>query len=404
MTAHQHHACDRREFMRRSALTCAAFALPLGAARRADAAPPTGSTDPVLVTIFLRGAADGLNLVVPIGERARYDALRPTIAIPSGELISVSNRFALHPSLRPFKALYDADRLAVLHAVGSPHGTRSHFEAQDYMERAAPGSLGGAGWLNATLAALGGAAGPLQGVGFGTSLLSLQGDAATFVTDSLDAAGGVTGRRRTALEAMFAPVRNVLGKRARGAFSALDQLATVNRTTSVTYPGGALANGLKDAAALIKSGLPVRVMALDSTGWDTHSDETRRLAGCATELSGSLNAFWKDLGAAERDRTVVLVMTEFGRTAAENGSKGTDHGHGSAMFALGGRLRGGRVVTRWPGIGPSDLNQGRDLKVTTDFRDVFAEVLDKHMGLAPAQQAPIFPGHTVNPTNYPGLF
>lgn len=394
--------CDRREFLRRSALTCAAFALPWGAARRAEAAP---STDPVLVTIFLRGAADGLNLVVPTGEYARYQKLRPTIAVPRNQLITLDNRFALHPELEPLKALYGNDQLAVVHAVGSPHPTRSHFEAQDYMERAAPGSLSGPGWLNATLKALGSASGPLQGVGFGAACLALQGDADTFVTDGLDAAQGVTGDRRKALEAMFKPVKNVLGRKARGAFTAMDQIATVNRTTSVTYPSAPLANGLKDAAALIKSSLPVRVIALEMGGWDHHNDETRRMKACAATFAESLRAFWKDLGTAERDRTLVLVMTEFGRTAAENGSQGTDHGHGSVMFALGGRrLRGGRVVGRWPGIGPNDLNEGRDLKVTTDFRDVFAEVLDKHMGLAPAQQASVFPGHAVKPANYPGLF
>lgn len=398
MTAEHHHV-DRREFVRRTALTAAALALPLGA-RRAAANP---STDPVLVTIFLRGAADGLNLVVPIGERARYDALRPTIGIPSAQLVGLNARFALHPQLAPLAPLFGSRDLAIVHAVGSPHGTRSHFEAQDYMERAAPGSNAGAGWLNATLAALGGAAGPLTGVGLGPAPLSLAGAETTFSTESLDAAASVGGGRRVALEAMYRRAKGVLGRGGRGAFSAMDALATVDRATTVTYPAGPLAVGLKDAAALIKSGVGVRVLALEMGGWDHHEDEAPRLDACARSLAGALAAFWQDLGRADRARTCVLVMTEFGRTAAENGSAGTDHGRASAMFALGGPVRGGRVVTRWPGIAPGDLEDGRDLKVTTDFRDVFAEVLDRHMRIPPAQQAPIFPGFTVNPTNYAGV-
>ena len=391
---------DRRDFLRRSALGCVAFGLPALDLRRACAA---ASTDPVLVAIVLRGAADGLNLVVPERDRARYEALRPSIAIPAAQTLALGSNFGLHPGLAPLHPLFGQGRLAVIHAAGSPHATRSHFEAMDYMERAAPGSNSGAGWLNSTLAALGGSAGPLQGIGFPREPLALAGNAPTFSAGGLDVATAVTGARRTALEAIYKGVAGGPAATTRRAFATVDELAAVNRSTSVVYPPSPFGGALKDAAALIKSGLPVRVIALELGGWDHHSDELPRMSAMAGALAGGLAAFWKDLGPAERQRTVALTMTEFGRTAAENGSAGTDHGHGSVMFALGGPVRGGRVVTRWPGIGASQLNEGRDLKVTTDFRDVFAELLDRHMGLRPAQQAGIFPGFTVNAANYPGL-
>lgn len=391
---------DRRDFLRRSALGCVAFGLPALEMRRARAAT---STDPVLVAIFLRGAADGLNLVVPERDRARYEQLRPTIKIPSNQLIPLSNAFGMHPGLAALRPLYDQGALAVVHATGSTHPTRSHFEAMDYMERAAPGKQAGAGWLNNTLAALGGTAGPLQGIGFPREPLALSGDRPTFSAGGLDVVGAVKGARRTALEAMFKGVAGGPAANARRAFATVDELAQVNRATGVAYPGSPFGSALKDAAALIKSGLPVRVIALELGGWDHHSDELPRMEGMARALAGGLAAFWQDLGPAERARTVALTMTEFGRTAAENGSGGTDHGHGSVMFALGGPVRGGRVVTKWPGIGAAQLNEGRDLKVTTDFRDVFAELLHRHMGLRPAQQAGIFPDFTVRAADYPGL-
>lgn len=397
------HDTDRRGFLKGSALTCAAFSLPFGA-RSAEAAI---GGDKCVVAIFLRGAADGLNLVVPVGQRARYDALRPTIGIPDASLIGLNSQFSLHPSLGALKPLYNRGELAILHAVGSPHPTRSHFEAMDYMERANPGSKSGAGWLNATVTALG-ATKVTDAVGFAKSTpLSLSGGAQAVVASSLSRmriTGAEANKRRSAIEALFKGIGGHLGTKTRSAFSAADAFKSINRNTSVSYPNSPFSAALKDAAALIKSNLGVRVMSLDLGGWDHHSDEVNRMSGVAGLLAASLAAFWDDLGAAGRNKTVAMVMTEFGRTAKENGSKGTDHGHGSVMFTLGGSVAGGKVVTNWPGIGANQLYQGRDLKVTTDFRDVFSEVLDRHMGLNPTKQAPIFPGRTVRRGNYPGQF
>lgn len=395
---------DRRTFLRRSALGCAALGLPAFDLRSASAAT---SNAPVLVTVFMRGAADGLNLVVPERDRTHYNALRPNIKLATKDLLALDSNFGLHPALKPLHGLFKSGDLAVLHAAGSPHASRSHFESMDYMERANPGSNSGAGWLNNTLGVLGAstaAPSPLQGIGFPREALSLSGTVPTFSAGSLDVATAVTGSRRTALEAMFAGVAGGPAGNARRGFRVMDELAAVNRATAVSYPASPFGMALKDTAALIKGGTPVRVVALELGGWDHHTDELNRMNGMAAALAGGLAAFWSDLGAAEKARTVVLTMTEFGRTAKENGSGGTDHGHGSVMFALGGAIRGGRVVTKWPGIAPAQLNEGRDLKVTTDFRNVFSEILHKHMAVRPVDQANIFPGFTVKTADYPGLF
>jgi len=393
---------DRRSFLRTSAMTFAAFALPWGS-RAAHAAPAGGAGLPVLVAIYMRGAADGLNLVVPVRDRARYEQLRPTIALKDKDLLTLTPQFSLNKALQPLHPLYNRGELAVLHAVGSPHPTRSHFEAQDYMERAAPGSTSGPGWLNQSLVPIGGA-GALRGVGLGKRPLALTGDEDTFATPSLDAAAGPDPRRRAALAAMFAQTAGVYPRTGASAFAAADVVKTVDRTTTVAYPGGPFGTGLKDAAALIKADLGARVICVDVGGWDHHNDLVNRMAGVGAGFAAALAAFWEDLGPAWRAKTCALTMTEFGRTAAENGSFGTDHGHGSVMFALGGGLNGGRVIADWPGLAAAQLNEGRDLKVTTDFRDVFAEVLNKHMKVNLGDMTPIFPGRAPKAADFPGLF
>lgn len=392
---------DRRGFLRTSAMTLAAFALPWGA--RVAHAAPAGAGLPVLVAIYMRGAADGLNLVVPVRDRARYEQLRPTIALKDKDLLTLNAQFSLNKALGALHPLYNRGELAVLHAVGSPHPTRSHFEAQDYMERAEPGGTGGSGWLNRSLVPLGGTD-VLRAVGLGKRPLALSGAQDTFATPSLDAAAGPDPKRRTALQAMFASTAGVYPRTGASAFAAADVIKTIGRTTTVTYPGGPFASGLKDAAAIIKADVGARVICIDVGGWDHHNDLVDRMAGVGAGFAAALAAFWDDLGPTWRAKTCALTMTEFGRTAAENGSFGTDHGHGSVMFALGGAVNGGRVIADWPGLAPTQLNEGRDLKVTTDFRDVFAEVLNKHMKVNLADMGPIFPGRAPQASSFPGLF
>lgn len=392
---------DRRDFLTRATLGAAALSLPWGSRVLAR---PGQDNDPVLVTLFLRGAADGLNLVVPERNRARYDQLRPTIGVPAGRLRDLGGGFGLHPSLAPLMQYYNQNQLAIVHAVGSLTGnTRSHFKAMDFMERG--GGLSGAGWVNRTLGALG-TSEVTAGIALGLPQASMAGGAPSLTTPSLARMQslGVHGRqRRAAVLAMRA------GQVKRTARAGFDAVAKLQPVAGVAAPAGAPANehglyqSMRDAAALIKGDLGVRAISLDMGGWDTHSDETARLNSQAAVLAGALRAFWDALSVREKNRTVVLVMTEFGRTAAENGALGTDHGTASALFALGGRIKGGRVIADWPGLAPGDLQDGRDLKATTDFRDVFAEVLDEHMGLSAAQAKGVFSGRQVRASDYPGL-
>lgn len=395
---------DRRDFLKRTALASAAFAFPWSKLSTAQAAT---ASDKVLVTIFLRGAADGLSLVTPLRNKGRYYALRPNIAVPEADLIDAGNGFAFHPSLKPIVGLYNSGQLGVVHAVGSPHASRSHFEAQDYMERANPGTVNGAGWLNNTLQVLG-ATDQLSGVALRSNQLAITEGSAPQVTmaslASFKLRGKLSAQRQAALEAQYQGLGGLLARSVRQAFDVSGQVSAVDTATPVNYPGSPLGNGLKDAAALIRSGLPVRGIALDMGGWDQHDSLPGRMQGTAGGLAAALKAFWDDL-VGHRQRVVVTVMTEFGRTAAENGSLGLDHGHGSVMFVLGGNVNGGKVhFDTWPGLGANQLYEQRDLAVTCDFRRVLSEIIEKHMGLTPAQQAPIFPGgYTVTRGSYLGL-
>ena len=392
---------SRRDFLKAAGGGLAAFALP-------GRALAGGGVDPVLVVVaFLRGGADGLNLVVPHGDPDYY-ALRPTVRVEPGDEIDLDGFFGLHPSLAPLHPLYTSGELAFVHATGSHHDSRSHFEAQDFMEYGAPGDpLVGDGWLNRYLAAAG-----IADVQAGVSLragraLSLAGDVPSLAFASVEnfqLTGVRAAERRVAIEQMYDAVPSgLLGRTAGGAFSALDQVGTVTRAPDGVYPTSPFGQRLRDAAALIKADIGVRVVAVDIIGWDHHSNELPLLESNATDLADSLAAFHGDLGT-DAGRTLTVACSEFGRTAEENGSSGTDHGHGGIMLALGGGVVGGQVLMaggQWPGLQPQNLFEGRDLAVTTDFRDVFAELLDRHMGLA--NLAPVFPGFSVSASNYPGL-
>jgi uncharacterized protein (DUF1501 family) len=367
------------------------------------------------VCLFLRGAVDGLSLVVPYGE-ADYYRERPGIAIlPPGKLggaIDLDGRFGFHPRLAPLKPLYDSGALAVLHAVGSPHPSRSHFEAQDYMETAQVGLSSTSGWLArcvAERAALG--LGELKAVALtDTPPLALRGAptlvAARLAQLRLNARPRVRQQLEMGFERMYERSSSevgIIGSRALSTARRIRELSLGDERarSGVEYPKPTAA--LRELAALIRAGLGFGLGWVDVQGWDTHQNqgnaETGRLPVLLDVWSRGLAAFWNDLGEW-RERVLVLVMTEFGRTVKENGSRGTDHGHGSVMFLLGAGVRGRKVYGRWPGLEPSQRWEGRDLAVTTDFRDVFAEVATQHLGVA--NLAGVLPGYL--PQQALGLF
>ncbi|MCA1591432.1 MAG: DUF1501 domain-containing protein [Acidobacteria bacterium] len=350
-----------------------------------------------LITIFQRGAVDGLNVVVPHGERNYYD-LRPTIAIPqpgkgaSGEsAIDLDGFFGLHPSLAPFKPLWDQKRLAIVHATGSPDNTRSHFDAQDYMESATPGLKATEdGWLNRFLQAqTDPKASPFRAVSMTQNLpRTLQGRAPALAISNLNdftiRAGANTQVVQGGFEDIYEQgVNDVLRGTGKETFEAINFLKKVNPSqykpeNGAQYPRGAYGNALLQIAQLIKAGVGLEVAFTDVGGWDTHRGEggsRGQLATLLQQFAGGISALVADLGAQRMEDVVILTMSEFGRTVQQNGTGGTDHGHANAMFVIGGSVRGGRVHGQWPGLRNDQLFEGRDLALTTDFRDVFGEVL-----------------------------
>ena len=389
----------------------------------ADAKTKTSSK--VLVCLFQRGAADGLNIVVPFTERSYYD-LRPTLAIPepkSGNpkaAINLDGKFGFHPTLAPLKPYFDKGQLAVIHAAGSPDATRSHFDAQDYMESGTPGRKSTTdGWLNRYLAAsVEPGDTPFRGVAL-TQLTprSMQGAAdvvAMANIGSFNLRAGSNSSVKSSFEEMYAQsATDALRGTGHDTFDAVNFLRKANPEqfkveNGADYPRGELGNSLRQIAQLIKADVGLEVAFAEMGGWDTHNNQgdpgngqgVGRLSRLLRDFGGSLAAFAQDLGPRMQD-VVVLTMTEFGRTARQNGTGGTDHGHASCMFVLGGPVKGGKVYGQWPGLGANDLYEGRDLAVTTDFRDVVAEVLTRHMGAHNLRS--VLPGYTVNEKNFRGL-
>jgi uncharacterized protein (DUF1501 family) len=375
---------------------------------RALAAGTNGT--PTLVVVFLRGGVDALNVVVPVGDPL-YAATRPTIRIPRDATPALDDFYGLHPAFAPLMPLYHDGALAVIHACGSPFPTRSHFRSQRIMESAAPDDPSAAdGWLNRYLAVAGGGA-PVAGISLKTApVRALQGAAPVLAFPRIAAftlEGERVDERRTALVERYAPAAGTMaGDHMLDALDTIDVLATVPAPDPAHYPAGELGAALADAAALIKAEIGVKVIALDTRRWDHHFDEADGLAEMGGELAAGLGAFHADLGGAAT-RTLTLCMSEFGRRVRENGSGGTEHGHGGLMLALGGGIAGGRVLTRgnrWPGLAPDTLSRGEDLAVTTDFRDVFAEVLYAHLGLGLRACRAILPGFDADATRFPGLY
>jgi uncharacterized protein (DUF1501 family) len=405
----------RRVFIRNSALAVAGTAaVPSFLARAAMGAAEPGSRTKRLVVIFQRGAADGLNIVVPHGE-AEYYAMRPNINIPRKAVIDLDGFFGLHPSLASFRPLWKQRQLAIVHATGSPDPSRSHFDAQDFMEAGTPGVKATEdGWLNRSLHSLPlqTRKTPFQAIAMGPSIPRiLSGLEPAIAMNNVDdfSVGGRNPKgssAASAFEAMYDhSVDTVLHGTGEETFDAVKMLKSADPSKykpspNANYPRGRFGESLRQLAQLIKANLGVQVAFADIGGWDHHVNEGAtegQIANVLSEFSQSLSAFWIDLGDLGED-TVVVTMSEFGRTARENGNRGTDHGHANVMFVLGGPVKGGRVYGRWPGLDQSQLYEGRDLALTTDFRQVIGEAVGRHMGNN--NLAAVFPGYE----NQPGKF
>ncbi len=388
---------------------------------RAVAAAPAGGRKR-LVVIFQRGAADGLNIVVPFAE-PNYYSLRPSIAIPSprrggeGVALDLDGFFGLHPSLAPLLPLYQRQQLAVIHAVGSPDSTRSHFDAQDYMESGTPGVKSTEdGWLNRALQqSPAPEASPFRAVAMGPNLpRALRGAAPAIALSDVKQfrvlAPGALGRSlEGSFEALYAQtVDQALRGTGAETFEAIDMLRKADPARLVPengaqYPNGRLGQALQQVAQLYKSDIGLEVSFVDAGGWDHHVNEggaQGQLANLLRELGQALAAFSQDMGDRMED-TVVVTMSEFGRTARENGNRGTDHGHANCMFVMGGPVKGGKVYGRWPGLSPEHLYEGRDLALTTDFRSVLGELIANHSGVAQLQA--VFPGFDNSPAKFLNL-
>ena len=411
------HGISRRVFVKAGGLALVSLGLdPLFLDRLAYAAQPSvlPSSRRILVVLFQRGAVDGLNMVVPHGD-ALYYRERPRIAIPRADVIDLDGHFGLHPALAPLKALWDQKTLAVIHAAGSPDATRSHFDAQDYMETGTPGVKSTPdGWLNRTCRHdREHQATPFRAVAFGPQLPRiLAGSAPALAIDDLQAFGlraqqPVVDRITRAFEDLYeGAATGLLASSSAEGFAAIEQLKRADPSryqpaNGADYPQGRLGRSLRQIAQLIKAEVGVQIAFADASGWDTHVNQgaaAGQLALRLRELGQGLGAFATDLGERMRD-VVVLTLSEFGRTVRENGNAGTDHGHATAMLAIGGPVNGGKVLGRWPGLDPADRFEGRDLAVTTDFRDLVGEIVQRHLGVR--DLASIFPGY--QPSAFPGV-
>ncbi len=407
---------NRRFFLRNGAFAVAGTAALPGFLIRSALAEGAAAPGRRLVVIFQRGAADGLNVVVPYREKNYYE-MRPGIAIPQKQVFDLDGFFGLHPSLAPFKPLYDQGHLAIVHAAGSPDMSRSHFDAQDFMESGTPGVKStDDGWLNRALqeedlrrrqqhtafrALARGAQVPR----------TLAGKVPAIARTSVNSfAGGGRGPNpspaASAFEAMYGQSGDsILHTTGEEAFEAVKMLRDANPAQykpagGANYPTSEFGKNMMQIAQLLKANLGVEAAFTDIGGWDTHQNQgsvNGQLADRLRDFSSSIAAFWRDMGDGAENITLV-TMSEFGRTARENGTGGTDHGHANAMFVLGWRVKGGKVYGRWPGLGDHQLNEGRDLAVTTDFRQVLGEAVQRSIGAKNLEL--IFPGAQLQPNRF----
>jgi uncharacterized protein (DUF1501 family) len=416
---------ERRAFVKSGALALVTMGLSPSFLRRTAFGlelrnAPKGK---VLICLFQRGAADALNIVVPHGEKAYY-AMRPSIAIPqpsrnlANGAIDLDGFFGLHPALAPLKPLYDRGLLAPVHAVGSPSTTRSHFDAQDYMETGTPDIKGTTdGWLNRYLAVKGTcdecnlARTPFRAVSLTPQTPRiLEGPSATVAMNSLDEFSvRATGNSAERLEALYRTgSADLVHGTGAEMFDAVKMLRSANPQrylpqNGAEYPRSQFGQRLLQIAQLIKSNVGLEIAFADVGGWDTHVNQgssTGQLAQRLDDFSRSIAALVADLGD-RMDDVVIMTMSEFGRMARENGNRGTDHGHAGALFVIGGHVKGGKVHGKWPGLEQEQLYEGRDLALTTDFRSVFGEVVSDHLGARALDR--IFPGFAASPRDFLGV-
>src|SRR3974390_1207759 len=408
----------RRIFLRNSALAVVGTAaIPSFLTRAALGAVEPASRNKRLVILFQRGAADGLNIVVPYHEQAYY-AMRPSINIPRNQVVDLDGFFGLHPAMASFQPLWKQKHLAIVHAAGSPDPTRSHFDAQDFMESGTPGVKATQdGWLDRALGTMPEEnASPFRAVAMGPNLpRMLQGGTGAIAIPDLrqfkvqPQSAAMASVAEGGFEAMYAQsVDQALHGTGTETFEAIDMLRKLDPAkfppeNGAEYPKSPVGQRLQQIAVMIKANIGLEVMFLDCGGWDNHVNEGNtqgQLANLLRDLGQSLAAFHQDMGD-RMDDIVVVTMSEFGRTAKENGNRGTDHGHANCMFVLGGHLRGGRVYGKWPGLDDHQLNEGRDLALTTDFRSVVGEILVRHLDVK--DLGPVFPGFDNNPRRFTGL-
>jgi len=418
---------DRRYFLKSSGITLASFGLMAAAPNflhqfaNAQTLTDKNGKKKILITIFQRGAVDGLNMVVPYGDSEYYN-LRNSIAIPKPNktdgAVNLDGYFGLHPSLKPFETLWNNKQLAVIHSVGSPDNTRSHFDAQDYMESGTPGNKGTRdGWLSRVLQT---SAGKNDSAFRAVSMTqqtprSMMGKYPTISMTNLADFSIKAGIYTKSVQGGFEDVyqensKDSLGETGKETFEAVNFLKKANPSqfkpeNGAVYTNTPFGRSLRQIAQLIKSNVGLEVAFTDTPGlnWDTHLNEggsRGQLANLLRDFGANIAALTSDLGK-RMDDVVILTMSEFGRTARQNGSNGTDHGHGNAMFLIGNSVKGGKVYGDWKGLKADQLNDGRDLAVTTDFRDVFGEVSYKHLGNK--NLGKIFPNYTANATKFKGF-
>jgi len=410
---------NRRFFLHNGALAIAGTATIPGFLLRSVLAESPGTEKRRIVAIFQRGAADGLNVVVPYREK-NYYAMRPSIAIPQNQVLDLDGFFGLHPSLDAIKPLYDQGHLAVVHAAGSPDGTRSHFDAQDYMESGTPGVKStDDGWLNRALQSEDLACRcehtAFRAVALGADVpRTLAGKVPAVALNDVNGFA-VAGRGAepspvaSAFESMYAASGDrILHQAGEQTFEAVRMLRAADPTqyapaSGVEYPKSDFGRKMRQVAQLLKANLGVEAAFTDVAGWDTHQNQggvNGQLSDRLRDFAEGIAAFWRDLGDGAENVTLV-TMSEFGRTARENGTGGTDHGHANAMFVLGAGVKGGKVYGRWPGLENEQLNEGRDLALTTDYRAVLGEIVTQT--LAAKNLEMVFPGASLKPSRFLGL-
>ena len=408
----------RRFFLKSSGLALVSFGMAPQALVRSVYAAGGVRGKRAMVVIFQRGAVDGLNTVVPYGDDV-YRRWRPTIAVPAPRggsrdaALDLDGHFGLHPALEPLVPLWRDGSLAVVDAVGSPDSTRSHFDAQDFMESGTPGVKStDDGWMNRHLRCHPDSrATPFRAVSLTPTLpRSLAGPASAIaMTDirsfDLRAPAAKSGGFEEMYEGLTTDVLHGTGRETFEAIAFLKKARPEQYSPApgAVYPRGRYGDSLKQIAQLLKADVGLEVAFTEIGGWDHHAAEggvQGQLAGRLREFGQALAAFHRDLGDRMRD-VVVVTLTEFGRTVRENGNRGTDHGHASVSFVMGGDVRGGRMHGRWPGLRDHQLYEGRDLAVTTDFRDLLAEVLGAHLGAR--NLGAVFPGHAASAARFPGV-